>query len=132
MRKLFLELLGYGLASAVALAVDLALLETLVNLAGWHYLPAASLAFIVGGCVAYLVSTRWVFGYRRVGSAPLELGYFLLLGVAGLCVNAGALYVAVGAAGINLAVAKLLAAGCTFATNFALRRQVLFSPAGSY
>jgi putative flippase GtrA len=131
MRKVFSELFGYGLASAVALAVDLSVLEALVNLAGWNYLPASALSFISGGAVAYLLSVKFVFRFRQVDNGKLEFGYFVGLGVAGILVNAATLFVTVGGAGLDLFRAKLLAAGCTFVTNFTLRRQVLFSPAGS-
>jgi putative flippase GtrA len=128
MSRLVRELLGYALASAVALAVDMSVLAGLVRMAGWHYLPASTLAFMLGAIVAYLLSIGFVFQFREVRNVPLELGYFVALGGAGLLVNAGALFLAVSKAGLNLFAAKLVAAGCTFGTNFALRRQLLFAP----
>jgi putative flippase GtrA len=131
MRNLLIELLGYGLASGFALTVDMSVLEALVNLAGWHYLLASAVAFIAGGAVAYLLSVRYVFRFRRMKTSPLEFAYFVGLGAVGLIVNSAALFVAVGEAGLNLFAAKLVAAGCTFATNFTLRREVLFAVAGA-
>jgi putative flippase GtrA len=131
MRKLLPELLGYGLASTAAFAVDVSTLEVLVKLAGWHYLPAASLAFIAGGIVAYLLSVRFVFRFRQIRSGALEFSCFVALGVVGLVVNAAMMFIAISGAGLELFAAKLLAAACTFATNFVLRRQVLFAPARS-
>ena len=130
MYTLLSEALGYGLASAVALGVDLAILEGLVRL-GWHYLAASALAFVAGGVVAYLLSTRFVFRFRRIGEAPLELGYFIALGMAGLLINSAVIFVAVDWVGLGIAPAKLAASTCTFATNFALRRRVLFTPVGN-
>ena len=129
-RKLLWELTGYGFASAVALGVDTLILRTLVVRAGWHYIPASALAFISGAAIAYLISTKLVFESRRVMNRALEFGYFLSLGVAGLCVNAAALAVGIGVAGWGLVTAKMAAAVCTFATNFFLRRWLLFSPSG--
>jgi putative flippase GtrA len=130
MRKLLVELFGYGLASAAALAIDISILQALVYLAGWHYLPASAVAFICGSAVAYLLSVRFVFRFRQVENGALEFGYFVGLGAAGLAVNAAALFVSISAAGLNLFTAKLVAAACTFGTNFALRRQLLFAPTG--
>ncbi len=127
-RKLAAEMFGYGVVSAVALAVDISILQSLVKLAGWHYLVASTFAFSAGAAVAYVLSVRFVFESHRLGSQALEFGYFVALGLAGLLVNAGALFVAVSAAGLDLVTAKLCAAVCTFATNFTLRRQLLFSP----
>ncbi len=129
MHKLARELLGYAVASAVAFAVDLAVLEALVRLAGWHYLVAASASFTAGAAVAYLLSVRYVFSYRQLDDPRLEFAGFVGLGVAGLIVNAAVLYATVGRAGLGLVAAKVVAAGGTFLTNFTLRRRILFVPA---
>jgi len=130
MHTLLSEVFAYGLASAVALGVDLGLLEGLVRL-GWNYLPASALAFVAGGAVAYLLSTRFVFRFRRVGQAPLEFGYFFVLGIAGLLINSAVMFTAIEWLALSIAPAKLVAATCTFATNFGLRRRVLFTPVGN-
>src|SRR5215468_8114274 len=106
MRILAFEILGYGLASGIALAADTSILEALVNLAGWHYLPASVIAFAAGSVVAYLLSVRFVFRFRRVDNNALEFGYFAALGLAGLLVNATALFIAISLAGLSLFAAK--------------------------
>lgn len=121
------EAIGYGLVSVVALGVDIGLLHGLVDGFGLHYLVASTIAFLAGATVSYLLSVRFVFPIRKVHNAYLECVAFFTLGLVGLAVNAGALFIAVGTAGLGLTAAKLLAAGCTFATNFTLRRQLLFS-----
>ena len=128
MRNLLIEVLRYGLVSALALAVDTSILYVFVNMVGWHYLAASVLAFSAGATVAYVLSVRFVFRFRYLRNPALEFASFLGLGLAGLLVNAAALFVAIGAAGLGLIAAKVLAAGCTFATNFTLRRQFLFVP----
>jgi putative flippase GtrA len=125
------ELFGYGLASGVALLADTAILTTLVKLAHWPYLVAASLAFGTGAIVAYLLSITFVFRYRQVEGRALEFGSFVGLGLVGLGVNAAVLFVAVNGAGVELIPAKVLAAGATFTTNFTLRRQMLFQRRGT-
>ena len=122
-----MELIGYGFASLAALAVDTWILRTLVKVVGWHYLPASIVSFISGAAVAYLLSTRFVFRSRRVTNHALEFGYFLALGVVGLGVNTLVLWITIGGAGLDLITSKLLAAVCTFITNFVLRRWLLFS-----
>ncbi len=127
-RRLVPELIRYALTSAIALGVDTSLLWMLVNRAGWFYVPASIASFISGAAVAYVLSVRFVFGFRNVSNRPLEFGYFVSLGVAGLLVNTVAIAIAISAVGLGLIAAKMLAASCTFATNFTLRRQLLFSP----
>jgi putative flippase GtrA len=121
------ELLGYGAASAIALGVDVSMLALLVGPGGWHYLPASVVAFISGGLVAYALSVRFVFQQHRVPQRSLELFLFLTLGIAGVAVNTLVLSLAIEVAGVGLLAAKFCAAGCTFATNFALRRNLLFA-----
>jgi putative flippase GtrA len=131
MRRLFLEFLGYGVVSVAALAVDIAVLRALVEVVGWHYLPASAIAFITGAAVAYLLSIRFVFRSQHSSSRTLEFSYFLGLGVLGLLVNAAVLSVAISGVGLGLVTAKLVAALCTFTTNFLSRRALLFSPSRS-
>ena len=123
------EVIGYGLVSVVALGVDMGTLHGLADGLGWHYLVAATIAFLGGATVSYLLSVRFVFPLRKVHNHYLECVAFFTLGLAGLAVNAGVLFIAHGTAGLGLMTGKLLAAGCTFVTNFTLRRQLLFSPA---
>jgi len=121
------ELLGYGAASAIALAIDVAVLTGLVELAGWHYVVASAVAFICGSLVAYTLSVRFVFRHHRVSRRSLELACFVALGTVGIGINALVLALAIEVAGIGLLAAKFCAAACTFATNFALRRHLLFA-----
>ena len=128
MPRIHRELIGYTLASACALVADVGLLATLVQLAGMHYLLAASISFCVGTLVSYLLCTRFVFAYRRVQVRELEFAMFLAIGAIGLAVNASAMFVSVQFLGLHYLLAKLSAAGVTFFTNYIARRLLLFTP----
>ena len=125
------EAFKYGLVSGVALGVDMGVLHALVNGFGWHYLVASTVAFLAGATVSYLLSVRFVFATRTLDNPYLECIAFFTLGLVGLAVNAGALFIAIGTVGLGLTAGKLIAAGCTFAANFALRRRLLFTPTRS-
>jgi hypothetical protein len=122
---------GYGLASAAGLLIDMGLLALLVTTFGAHYLLAASISFVCGGGVVYVISVTLVFRFRRIDRRAVELSCFVALGAAGLLVNAGVMYLAITGLQLHFMLGKLLAAGCTFATNFLLRRNFLFLPAAS-
>jgi putative flippase GtrA len=126
MFKLFIEAAKYAAASAVALVVDTALLLLLTRYAGWYYLLAATVSFLAGATVAYVLSVRFVFHTHRLHSRGLEFTSFVLLGLVGVAINSLVLFVAVGRLGIDLLYAKAVAASFTFVANFALRRQLLF------
>jgi putative flippase GtrA len=126
MRAMIRQAFGYGAASVCALAVDMAILGMLVHYFSWGYLAAASVSFSAGMVVAYLISIRFVFEHRRLDDASAEFVGFAALGAIGLCVNALVMYLAVRLAGLHYLLAKCVAAGFTFACNFATRRQLLF------
>lgn len=128
MSHLIREFGAYGAASVVALLTDMGLLAVLVSKAHVHYLVAATISFVCGGVLLYVLSVTLVFRFRRIEHRGIELSWFVALGAVGLLVNAGVIYVAVAVGGLHFMVGKLLAAGCTFCTNFLLRRHFLFSP----
>jgi len=127
MRVLIGEALGYGAASAVALAVDMALLWFLVHLMGCGVLVAAALAFIAGASVAYGLSVNLAFKHHRLADRRQEFASFVALGTVGLAINSGVIYLAVRYFGLHVLVAKCIAASVTFSCNFMLRRQLLFT-----
>jgi putative flippase GtrA len=124
----FREVLVYGAGAAVAFAVDVALLAALVEFFGMHYLLAATVSFVAGTVVVYLVSIRYAFAYRRLGQLQLEFTVFAALGVLGILVNLVVMYAGVQALHLHYLMAKVLAAGITFFTNYGSRRLLLFTP----
>lgn len=119
------EFSRYFLASLLALAVDVGVL--LVASRFVHYLWAASLGFALGAVVSYLLATRWAFVHRRLAARPgMEFGAYALVGIVGLGVNNLAIFLVVELMGLSLMVGKGLAAGLTFAFNFAVRKLALF------
>ncbi len=127
MKRLFKEAVGYGLASAIALAADAGLLFVLVHFLGWWYLAAATVSFSAGVIVTYVISVRLVFTNRRIQSRHREFLAFVLIGVIGLGVNLAIMFAAVSILRWNYMIGKFAAAGGTFLCNFWLRRHVLFS-----
>jgi putative flippase GtrA len=128
MKRLLSELVGYALVSAAALAIDVAILYLLVEVAGWYYLLAATCSFMTGAFFAYFLSTRLVFRYRRLSDRRLEFAAFAGIGLVGLAINAVAIYTLVEFCGAQYMIAKGAAAILTFSANFLMRRWALFSP----
>lgn len=127
MRHLIREVFAYSAASGVGLAVDVGLLWGLVEFAGWHYLLAATLAFVAGTAVVYVLSVGFIFRHRRVKDRRLEFALFATIGVLGVLVNLAVLKLAVDVFHLHYLLGKLASIGFTFSLNFGLRRGLLFT-----
>ena len=126
--RLARELIPYIGASAAALALDVSLLWLQVSVIGVPYLAAAAVSFLGGTVFVYWASVRHIFGFRRLASARNEFVLFVAVGLVGLAINLGVIYVGVSRLGLHYLVAKGGAAGFTFLANFAMRRWLLFTP----
>jgi putative flippase GtrA len=128
MKALLKEALGYTAASGCALTVDIAVLWGLVYYLSLPYLVAATISFLIGAVVAYALSVKFVFKHRRLQEQRSEFAAFAAIGIAGLAVNTGVIFIAVNYFGLYYLAAKCVAAGFTFTFNFFSRRQMLFVP----
>ena len=124
-RSFLFDLVGYGLASAVALACDYGLLLILVK-GGTYYLVASTLGFSFGMVVAYALSARLVFKTRRAASRRAEAAGFFAVGIAGLALTQTLLFVFVTKLGLAVAVAKIPTTAVVFLFNFLCRRSFVF------
>lgn len=128
LRLMVADLIRYGLASALALAVDYGLLLLLSKRLGVAYLNATAIGFLTGMAVAYVLSIAVVFKGRRNVRASLEAASFVAIGVAGLALNQLMIWALVSHAGLDVAIAKAPTAGVVFMFNFLARRSLLFTP----
>ncbi len=125
--RLTRELIPYFAASAAGLALDVSLLWLQVSVIGVPYLAAAAVSFLTGTVIVYWASIRHIFEFRRLASARNEFAIFLAVGLVGLAINLGVIYIGVSRLGLHYLVAKFGAAGFTFLANFAMRRWLLFT-----
>ena len=125
MKQLLREITGYGVASAVALSVDMGLLWAFVHV-GIDYIAASVASFTAGAVVAYWLSITLAFRRHRMRDRRVELLGFVAIGVMGLIINTSVIYTAVQFLSLHYMLAKGAAAGFTFAFNFIVRRQLLF------
>ena len=127
MKHVLREAFWYGIASGIAMVTDIGLLLLLVEVLGWHYLPAATMAFVVGTIVVYSLSVSAIFKFRRFDNRKVEFGIFAFIGMLGVLVNLGVLSIAVEVLGQHYLAGKFLSVIFTFTLNFSLRRIFLFS-----
>lgn len=121
------QFLRYGVVSAVALAVDMAVLTWAVEAWGWHYLLAAALGFGLGLVVNFLMAEKWAFGRPRVGSAWLRFGGYAVVGLVGLGLLEVLMWLQVEQLGWHYVVAKIIATAVGFVWNY-FGRRLLYRP----
>lgn len=120
------EFARYFAAGLVALCVDFSLYVALTEIAHWHYLFSGTVAFCAGLTTVYLFSVRWVFRTRRHQRGAREFLLFSLIGIVGLALTTGALYVFTDIFELDYRLSKLVATGIVFVFNFGCRKFFLF------
>lgn len=123
--RLVLQVPRALVASALAAAVDFAVLVLLVEGAGWGAVPAAVAGYLAGGVLQYVLCAVWVFP-AAPQNATLGFTAFLILSLGGLGITWLCMEVIHEWAGINYALAKVVALGLAFWWNFLSRRYWLF------
>lgn len=122
---LLFEFARYFAVSVVALGVDVGLLLWLAQTI--HYTIAASLSFLAGAVVHYLLSVRFVFRQRRLHARRgAELAIFVGAGALALLVNTGVIALGVEVFALPLLAAKMVAAVCSFVFGYVVRKLALF------
>ena len=128
--KVFLTLAGefgrYFAAGILALGVDFSLYVALTELAGWHYLASATAAFCTGLVTIYFFSILWVFRERGLRRKTHEFALFAVIGIAGLGLTVGALYLLTEIFGLDYRFSKIVSTGLVFLFNFGCRKFFLF------
>ena len=122
----FIQFVRYGLVSVIALAVDFGGMVLLVELFSIHYLVAATVSFISGLVVNYLLSRAWVFTDRKYESRVKEFIVFTGIGIVGLLLNNSIMWLAVEKIGIYYIFSKIIATILVFFWNFGLRKMLVF------
>jgi len=120
------EFFRYVAASLLALAIDTGTLALLTSAAGVRYLISAPIAFLLGLLVVYILSITWVFERRDVRNVAAEFGLFLIIGLVGLGINEGVLWVLTGVFGLFYLISKIASVIIVFTWNFFARKRLLF------
>ena len=121
-----IEFIRYLICSALALGADFGLYALSLRI-GLPYPVAACIGFSAGLAIAYFLSVRWAFKVRAFQDARLEFVIFAAVGVAGLLLTEGLLWVQIDLLGLNRLLAKIFASGFVFLFNFGVRKTLLFS-----
>lgn len=122
-----LQLFRYGFVGGLAFVVDYGTLFGLTHFAGVPYLWSAAIAFILGLVTNYLISISWVFSHTGRMQIWQEFAVFAAIGVIGLALNEGIMYVGTDMLHLHYMVSKLISTGIVFFWNFFARKVLVFT-----
>lgn len=121
------KLFRYFFVALAAYIVDFGLLIILASGFGVHYLIAATVSFIFGVAINYLLARQWVFAESKYGRRTEMIGV-LVIGVIGLILNNLLLALFTDVFGLFYIYSKLIATVMVFFWNF-LARSTFLKPA---
>ncbi len=120
------EAVRYVIAGCLAFGIDFVLLKVFTDYVGLHYLLSAVIGYIAGVVANYVMSTRWVFGRRKLGRPWAEFVIFVLIGVVGLALTSLLMWLFTDKAGFYYLVSKILTTLTVTVWNFTARKFILF------
>ncbi len=123
----FIQLFRYLFVGGAAFLVDYGLLVLLTEVCGLHYLVSATISFIAGLIVNYLLSTSWIFRKSKMENKWAEFLIFSIIGVVGLLLNNLLLYLFTDLAHIHYMISKLITTAIVMLWNFGARKIILFN-----
>jgi putative flippase GtrA len=121
------QLIRYVFVGGFAFVVDYGLLLVLTELGHFHYLISATISFIAGLIVNYIISTKWIFTKSKISSTTIEFMIYSIIGVIGLLLNDLLMYFFTEWIHIHYLVSKLITAAIVMGWNFIGRRTILFN-----
>ena len=124
--NLLAQLFRYVIVGGVAFVVDYGLLFVLTEYLHFHYLVSATISFVAGLVVNYVISTSWIFRHSKLESRAAEFTIYSLIGVVGLLFNNALLYLLTDCLHLHYMFSKLITAALVMGWNFLGRRIILF------
>jgi putative flippase GtrA len=121
-----IQLFRYVFVGGFAFIVDYSLLFLLTESLGIYYILSATISFIAGLIINYIISTQWIFKKSRLSNTAIEFIVYGIIGVIGLLLNDLILYLFTDIMHNHYMISKLIAAALVMGWNFVGRRTILF------
>lgn len=126
LRRTSFQFVRYTISGGFSFLIDSGLLYFFVTILNIYYIIAATISFICGLIVNYLLAIFWVFDESKKESRKEEFLIYGIIGVIGLILNDTIIYSLTEVAGFHFMVSKIAAASLVLIFNFSLRKYYLF------
>ena len=121
-----IQFFRYTFVGGIAFVVDFATLYSLTEFVKIFYLVSASIAFLLGLAVNYLLSTKWVFHNRIIENKWKEFIIFALIGILGLAANNLFIWFFTEIIQVYYLISKIFSTFLVYLWNFFARKLILF------
>lgn len=121
-----IQLFRYCFVGGFVFIVDAGGLFVLTEYAGIYYLLSATISFILGLVVNYLLSTAWIFKKSKLSNRWTEFLIYSVIGVVGLGLNTLFLWLFTDCLHIYYMLSKIITAALVMLWNFFARKIILF------
>jgi len=122
MKKLFAQLMKFGVVGFIAFLIDYGLLAFCTEILHINYLVSATIGFTVSVVFNYLASMRYVFTHKDGMSRRREFIIFVVLSVIGLAINNIILWAGVELLQVHYLIVKIFATAVVMIWNFVTRK----------
>jgi len=123
----YVQFLRYSFVSTIALVVDFGGLVVLKQYGHINYLIAATISFIAGLAVNYLLSVLWVFHSSKFSDKKREIIFFTVIGIVGLILTDLIMWVLTSKLGMFYIWSKVIATVTVYFWNFGARKKYVFN-----
>ena len=125
MKKLFKQLISFGIVGIIATVIDYAFMVLFTEIFGVQYLISCAISFTISVIVNYILSIRFVFSSNTDLTKWKEISVFIILSVIGLGINQLIMWLLVEQVYINYLLAKVGATAIVMIYNFISRKLFL-------
>lgn len=124
MRKLFEQIIKFGLVGFLCFFIDYGIMVFLTEVVNVNYLISSGISFSVSVIVNYVLSLAFVFDTKK-GNKIKEFVIFVVLSIIGLGINQVLMWFCVDVLGIFYMISKIGATAVVMVYNFITRKLIL-------
>ena len=122
MKRLFVQLIRFGVVGGSAFVIDYGIMIALTEILGMNYLISSGISFAVSVIYNYILSINWVFDVNREKDGRTEFFCFLFLSIIGLIINQILMWIFVDMFHIYYMAAKIVVTIAVMVYNFITRK----------
>ncbi|WP_304757204.1 GtrA family protein [Faecalibaculum rodentium] len=122
MKKLFEQILKFGIVGILAFIIDYGLMVFCTEVLHIYYLWSTMISFTVSVIFNYFASIKWVFNVDNGKSKSANLIFFISFSIIGLGINQLVMWLGVDQLHISYLIIKLFATAVVMVFNFVTRK----------